>query len=103
LIEDIPPEHSYQSVEGRLWDVLSMLHYAIKMPQLQLPGSTETEIHYRLVMHHHRGGEPGTPRDGVDRVLEGHDSDGELITLKALSGPGDEAEPVITIMLPHED
>ena len=27
----------------------------------------------------------------------------ELITLKAHCGPGDDAEPVITIMLPNED
>jgi hypothetical protein len=27
----------------------------------------------------------------------------EKVTLKALCGPGDDAEPVITIMLPHED
>ena len=27
----------------------------------------------------------------------------EEVTLKALCGPGDDAEPVITIMLPHED
>jgi hypothetical protein len=27
----------------------------------------------------------------------------DLVTLKALCGPGDDAEPVITIMLPDED
>jgi hypothetical protein len=27
----------------------------------------------------------------------------DLVTLKALCGPGDDAEPVITIMLPEED
>jgi hypothetical protein len=26
-----------------------------------------------------------------------------LVTLKAVSGPGDEGEPVMTIMLPEED
>jgi len=26
-----------------------------------------------------------------------------LVTLKALCGPGDDGEPVITIMLPEED
>ena len=26
-----------------------------------------------------------------------------LVTLKAVCGPGDDAEPVITIMLPEED
>jgi hypothetical protein len=28
---------------------------------------------------------------------------GKLITLKAVSGPGDEGEPVMTFMLPEED
>ena len=27
----------------------------------------------------------------------------ETVTLKAVCGPGDEGEPVLTIMLPHED
>ena len=27
----------------------------------------------------------------------------QTVTLKALCGPGDEGEPVLTIMLPHED
>ena len=27
----------------------------------------------------------------------------DLVTLKAICGPGDDAEPVITIMLPGED
>ena len=27
----------------------------------------------------------------------------DLVTLKALCGPGDQGEPVMTIMLPHED
>ncbi len=82
LTEDILPEHRHQDVTGRLWDVLWMLRWAIVSPEGRLPGSTETEVLYRFVMHH----------DGE-----------ELVTLKAVSGPGDDLEPVITVMLPEED
>ncbi|MDD3886799.1 MAG: hypothetical protein PHI35_08000, partial [Victivallaceae bacterium] len=64
--------------EGRLWDVLWMLHYAIKTgPRF---GSTITFQLYALI-------------GGVSRS----------VTLKAEMGPGDEAEPVLTIMWPDED
>jgi hypothetical protein len=64
---------------GRLWDVLSMLRWAI-----QRGGSV---IKYQLYR---------VPR-------EGRGSKPRLTTLKAICGPGDNGEAVITIMLPNED
>ena len=73
-----PDKTPGQSVEGRLWDVLWMLHYAISTgPRF---GSTIRFQLYALI-------------GGVSRLL----------TLKAVMGPGDRAEPVLTIMWPDED
>lgn len=73
-----PDDTPGQSVEGRLWDVLWMLHYAIKTG----PGSGST-IRFQLY----------ALIGGVSR----------LVTLKAVMGPGDEGEPVLTVMWPDED
>ena len=73
-----PDETPGQSVEGRLWDVLWMLHYAIRTGPRA--GSLVRYQLYALI-------------GGVSR----------LVTLKAAIGPGDEGEPVITIMEPDED
>lgn len=70
---------TYQDEAGRLWDVLWMMSLAAR-----------------------RGGE--VIRFQLYRVPRG--SRGQrprLTTLKAVIGPGDNREPVITIMLPGED
>lgn len=67
-----------QSIDGRLWDVLFMFTYAARR---------------------HNGGPELLYRLGV-RNQPGHTS---TITLKAICGPGDNGEPVITIMLQNED
>jgi len=78
-IENIPPKlQGAQDVQGRLWDVLTMLKLASRRGG--------TEIRYKLIM---------------DRNENGHRL--RYLTLKALSVPGDDAEPVITVMLPHQD
>lgn len=69
-----------QSERGRAHDVLFMLLWAVKSA-----GHKQT-ILYEL---------------GVRN--EPHDGDAETVTLKAVVGPGDAGEPVITIMLPNED
>jgi len=75
LIENIPPRfEGIQDIEGRLWDVLWMAKMATRR------GGTET--HYKLILHHGRK---------------------TYVTLKMVSGPGDDMEPVITIMMPWED
>jgi hypothetical protein len=70
---------TYQDEAGRLWDVLWMLKLAARRG-----GS---EIRYQLYRVP-RGGRGVRPR---------------LVTLKAICGPGDQGEPVITVMLINED
>jgi hypothetical protein len=65
-----------QSKEGRLWDVLNVLRIASKK------NGTEVFFNSTFFMENDRH---------------------EVVRLKAVSGPGDEGEPVITIMLPEED
>ena len=67
-----------QSVEGRLWDILTMFVYAAKNHK------DGTEMLYKLGVRN----KPGRTA---------------TITLRAVIGPGDTPKPVITIMLPGED
>ncbi|HQJ88395.1 MAG TPA: hypothetical protein PLY91_07635 [Methanoregulaceae archaeon] len=73
-----PDETPGQSAEGRLWDVLWMLHYAIKT-------GPRCASWVRFQLYALIGGAP------------------RLVTLKAVMGPGDEGEPVLTVMWPDED
>ena len=66
-----------ESERGRIWDVLWMLRVAIKA------GMDGDTIRYYLL----------ATKDGRKHKVE----------LKAVCGPGDTLEPVITIMLPNED
>jgi Family of unknown function (DUF6573) len=68
-----------QSPSGRAWDVLTMLRYAARK------GGPEVRFSVLRV-----------PRDGKSMRPQ-------PVKLKAICGPGDSAEPVITIMLPDED
>ncbi len=72
----------YQDESGRLWDVLFMASHAIR---------TRSGSGDRLLFELYR-----VPRDGRSTTAE-------LTTLKLIVGPGDQGEPVITILLPHED
>lgn len=77
-----PPEGTLdagQSQRGRAHDVLWMLYLAIKRSP-----AGESDLRYDVIF--------------LNDQLE-H----ETVTLKAVCGPGDEGEPVMTIMLPHED
>jgi len=67
-----------QSEAGRLWDVLWMLFVAIK----RSPGGQDM-LHYQLIVS-----------NGVKQ---------ETVKPKSICGPGDEGEPVLTIMMPRED
>ena len=70
-----------QDETGRLWDVLSLLHFAIAR-QKGDGQRVDFAVHVR---NDNREGDP------------------PLVHLYALCGPGDDAEPVITVMLPSED
>jgi hypothetical protein len=75
MIENIPASKRGQDVAGRLWDVL----WIAKL-QAKRVGGMQTM--FSLIMHHGRK---------------------SWVTFKMYCGPGDEGEPVITIMLPDED
>lgn len=53
----------------------------------------------------------GSSRSGGDRLTfqvyrvprDGKSTQAEVTTLKLIAGPGDQGEPVITILLPNED
>lgn len=76
----VPPGASDQDEAGRLWDVLSVLRFAV--------GSRNRdarELRYRLCVVTRAGEAP------------------EPVELKALMGPDDDGAPCLTIMLPDED
>jgi hypothetical protein len=90
--EDTERHSAYQDVSGRLWDVLWMLHVAIKGGPNKVSESGDAingvTVQYNFLC---------VPRD------MSHHSEPVEYTLKAVCGPGDDMAPVITIMLPEED
>ncbi|MAE81271.1 MAG: hypothetical protein CMB80_00955 [Flammeovirgaceae bacterium] len=68
-----------QSERGRAHDVLWMLLMAIRVKK-----SNVSEILYKV-------------------MFQQTDTKHETIQLKSVCGPGDDAEPIITIMMPDED
>jgi hypothetical protein len=77
----VPPGVLCQDEAGRLWDVLTMLRLAVRE---QSGGAREL----RFAVHVRNDSRNGTP---------------PLVRLKALCGPGDKGEPVLTVMLHDED
>ncbi len=69
-----------QDFEGRLWDVLNMLRYAIARQS-----EPDRFVKFDVLF-----------QDGPE-LRNRH-----KVTLWSVSGPGDHAEPVITIMLPED-
>jgi len=76
---DVPDEvRGEQDEEGRLWDILTMFALAARKEGGQW-------LSFQVLVKNRAGTGP------------------EPVTLKAHCGPGDDPEPVITIMLPNED
>ena len=73
---------THQDQSGRLWDVLFMAAYAARANAEAGP-----ELRFELYR--------------VSR--DGRSTEAELTTLKLIVGPGDDGEPVMTILLPNED
>lgn len=71
-----------QSIQGRLWDLLWMFTLAVKRST-----SPSDRLTFRVLFLMKRG---RTPRL-------------EEITIVSICGPGDDAEPVLTLMLPEDD
>lgn len=84
-MEDNYRKGTIQDERGRLWDVVWMLRCFIRASR---PSEGNGD---RLLFSLYR-----TPRKGSGHVAR-------KVTLKALCGPGDDAEPVITVMMTHED
>ena len=80
--DDDNKRQTYQDESGRLWDVLYMLFFAIKS------GRSNSDVKLYQLRRVPRGGRGHMARE---------------VTLKSHIGPGDDGEPVITIMLPYED
>jgi hypothetical protein len=76
----VPPRVACQDEAGRLWDVLWMLRCAVARQD----GGPVVPF----ALHVRNDNREGTP---------------PLVRLKAVSAPGDQGEPVITVMLPEED
>jgi hypothetical protein len=69
-----------QSAEGRAWDVLWMF-------RCRAVGNKDSILHFEVLFL----------MAGPDKPIQ------RTVELKAICGPGDVGEPVITIMMPHED
>jgi Family of unknown function (DUF6573) len=78
---EVPAGVQGQDESGRLWDVLWMFRQQARRTSGGL-------LTFTLYVRNSR-------RVKLDRR--------DIVTLKAVCGPGDTAEPVITIMLPDED
>lgn len=90
-----------QYEDGRLWDVVWMLRSAIT-------GLIKPVKHYREglndVIHFQVYALMLVKRQKItrDKVIDYKRRELQLVTLKAVCGPGDNMEPVITIMFPDE-
>jgi len=80
--EDDNQKQVYQDQSGRLWDVLYMAAHAVRVST-----SISNQILYQLYQ---------VPCNG--KAVKA-----KSVTLKLVIGPGDQGEPVNTIMLPDED
>jgi len=79
IIENIPPKlQGFQDIQGRLWDVVFMFKLAAQRGN--------SVIHFKMIMDRNENGK---------RL--------RYLNLKAVAGPGDSMEPVITVMLPWQD
>jgi hypothetical protein len=76
----VPPGVHCQDEAGRLWDLLFLLRLAI--------GASDAGPEVRYGVHVRNSNRERTP---------------PLVRLKTLYRPGDDGEPVITVLLPEED
>jgi hypothetical protein len=94
---NLPPG---QSLEGRFWDVIWMFHAAVKgkVPARRIDPCNLLFDFYCIVA------DPSVwSNEKIDASARGGPEGMRLVTLTAVSGPGDGGEPVMTFMLPGED
>lgn len=91
---EVPPELTgQQDIQGRLWDILWMLWVNVRTGKIN--GSYgEFKLLVRL---------PESVEWQSNETKQDEDPGLRLVTLKSVSGPGDNGEPTITLMLPDED
>jgi len=77
LYVEVPKGVECQDIKGRLWDILWMLRLAAK-------GNESDTLTFKL-------------------YVRNDNRSARLVILKAVCGPGDNMEPVVTIMLPDQD
>lgn len=74
---DPESENAGQSIEGRLWDLLCLFRHHARR-------SSDSLLKFKVIF-----------------LMRGKEQ--RHVFVKAVCGPGDNAEPVLTIMLPDED
>jgi hypothetical protein len=79
-----PSADGCQDLRGRLWDILWMARCAA---QKLIPAIWRDATTFLYVLY----------------VRNANDEKPKRVQLKAVCGPGDQGEPVITVMLPEED
>ncbi len=77
LCVEVPEACPWQDERGRLWDVLNVLRVSSR-------NRSSSEVEFSVLVQNDAAGP-------------------QLVTLQAVCGPGDDLEPVITVMLPGED
>lgn len=80
----------HQDESGRLWDILTMAIHAIRLAASNARKGVPQDLSLMFFELYR------VPRDGESTRPQ-------LTRLKIVAGPGDNGEPVITIMLPNED
>ena len=90
----VPEELKGQQDEnGRTWDILWMMWVNVRTGKI-----TGSQGEFKLLVRL-----PESAEWQTSEARQDEDPRLRLITLKSVSGPGDNGEPVITIMLPFED
>ena len=91
---EVPPELTgQQDIQGRLWDIAYMLWVTVRTNKINGDrGEFNLLVRFPSSMEWQSNESPHAEGGGL-----------RLVTLKSISGPGDNGEPVITIMLPFED
>lgn len=82
-----------QNAGGRLWDILWMLWVTIRTGKI-----SGDQGEFKLLVRF-----PASAEWQENETEQDEDPGLRRVTLKSESGPGDDGEPVITIMLPFED
>jgi len=91
---------SGQTLEGRFRDVVWMFHAAVKgrVPARRIDPCNLLFDFYCIAA------DPAvSSNETIDETARCGPEGMRLVTLKAVSGPGDDGEPVMTFMLPEED